>query len=141
MRQQRPEIVPADRRTRQNLLILFAAYLLLLLWLEPLIDFLLSLDPMAGDPLAMAGLDKKKVLYTSVVFAAVRCIPISLFFWLGYRILTSATIPPARMKFPITVQKIRGKQARMFGIVLMSLCMLLICWEMAQLSRKILNIY
>lgn len=135
---EKPELVPADQRTRQNLLIIVAAYLLFLVWLEPLIDFLLSFDPLAADPLAMAGLNRKKILYASAAFAAARSVPIGLFFWLGYRIVTSASIPPARMKFPLTVQKIKGRQARMFGLLLMSICMFLIYWEMMQLSRKLL---
>jgi len=138
MRQEKPELVPADKRTRQNLLIVVAAYLLFLVWLEPLLDFLLSFDPLASDPFAMAGLNRKKMLYTSVAFAAARSIPIGLFFWLGYRIVASACLPPARMKFPVTVHKIKGKQARMFGLLLMSVCMFLIYWEMVQLSRKLL---
>lgn len=138
MRPEKPELVPADKRIRQNLLIVVAAYLLFLVWLEPLLDFLLSFDPLASDPFAMAGLNRKKMLYTSVAFAAARSVPIGLFFWLGYRIVASASLPPARMKFPVTVHKIKGKQARMFGLLLMSVCMFLIYWEMVQLSRKLL---
>lgn len=138
-RKEPPEIVPGDKRTRQNLLIVVAIYILLLVWLEPLIDFLLSFDTLAADPLSIAGLDRKKILYASVTFAAARSVPIGLFFWLGYRIVASASLPPARMKFPITVQKIKGRQARVFGIVLMGVCMFLIYWEMVQLSRKLLS--
>lgn len=138
MKPEKPELVPADQRTRQNLLIIVAVYLLFLVWLEPLIDFLLSFDPLAADPFAMAGLNQKKIRYASVAFAAARSVPIGLFFWLGYRIVASASLPPARMKFPITVHKIKGKQARMFGLLLMGICMFLIYWEMAQLSRKLL---
>ncbi len=140
MKREKLELVPADKRTRQNLLILIAIYILLLVWLESLIDFLLSFDPMAADPFAMAALNQKKVEYTSVVFAAARSVPIGLLFLLGYRIQTSASIPPARMKFPITVHKIKGKQAQMFGVLLMGICMFLIYWEMVQLSRKFLGL-
>ncbi len=138
MRRQKPELIPADRRTRQNLLIIAAAYVLFLVWLEPLIDFLLSLDPLAVDPFAMAGLNQKKIQYSSAAFAAARSVPIGLLFWLGYRILASASIPPARMKFPFQVHKIKGKQARLYGLLLMGISMFLIYWEMVQLSRKLL---
>ena len=138
MRPEKPELVPADKQARQNLLILLAAYLLLLVWLEPLIDFLLSFDPVAADPFSMGAMNEKKMLYAAVAFATARSVPIGLFFWLGYRILTSASIPPARMKFPISVHKIKGKQAKMFGLLLMGICMFLIYWEMVQLSRKLL---
>ena len=138
MRREKPEIIPADRRTRQNLLILLAVYVLFLVWLEPMIDFLLSLDPQAADPFAMAGLNQKKILYSSVAFATARSVPIGLLFWLGYRIVASASIPPARMKFPIQVNRIKGKQARLYGLLLMGISMFLIYWEMVQLSRKLL---
>lgn len=137
MRREKPEIIPGDKQTRQNLLIILALYILVLVWLEPLIDFLLSLDPMSADPLAMADLNTKKILIASVAYAAMRALPIGLFFWLGYRIVASARIPPARMKFPMAVQKIKGRQARLFGLLLMSVCLFLIYWEMVQLSRKL----
>jgi len=138
MRQDKPELIPADKRTRQNLLIIIAVYILFLVWLEPLIDFLLSFDALASDPLAMAGLNRKKMYFASVAYATARSVPIGLLFWLGYRIVASARIPPARMKFPITLHKIQGKQARMYGLLLMGICMFLIYWEMVQLSRKLL---
>lgn len=138
MRQEKPEIIPADRQTRQNILIIAAAYLLFLVWLEPLIDFLLSFDPQAADPFAMTGLNRKKIMYSSVAFAAARSVPIGLLFWLGYRIVASASIPPARMKFPISVIKIKGKRARLYGLLLMGVCMFLVYWEMVQLSRRLM---
>ena len=138
MRREKPEWVPADRRTRQNLLILIALYILLLVWLEPLIDFALSFDPVSADPFAMGELNRRKLIYVATALAAVRSVPIGLFFWLGYRIIASASIPPARMKFPITVQRIKGRQARLYGLLLMSICLFLLYWEMVQLSRKLL---
>lgn len=139
MKRDKPEIVPGDKHTRQNLLIIIAAYILCLVWLEPLIDFLLGFDPLASDPLAMTGLNQKKILYASVAYAAARSVPIALFFWLGFRIVASASLPPARMKFPFTMQRIRGRQARMFGLLLMGICLFLIYWEMVEVSRKLLT--
>lgn len=138
MRRDKPEIIPGDKRIRQNLVIIIAVYILLLVWLEPLIDFLLSFDPLSADPLAMASLNQKKMQYAAVAYAAVRSVPIGLFFWLGYRIVASASLPPARMKFPFTVQRIKGRQARLFGLLLMGVSLFLIYWEMVQLSRKLL---
>lgn len=138
MKQQRPEIIPGDRQVRQNWLIIGAIYLLFLVWLEPLIDFLLSFDPLAVDPLAMAGLNEKKMQFASVAYAAARSLPIGLLFWLGYRIITSASIPPARMKFPFSVQKVKGRQARLYGLLLVGVSLFLLYWEMVQLSRRVL---
>lgn len=136
---EKPEIVPGDKPLRQNLLIILAVYILFLLWLEPLIDLLLSLDPQAADPFALADLNQKKRLYAAVAYAAARSAPIGLLFWVGYRIVASASIPPARMKFPFTLVRIKGRQARWYGLLLMGICMFLIYWEMVQLSRKVLG--
>lgn len=137
MRRQAGERVPADKATRLTALIVIAAYLLLLLWLEPLIDLLLSLDPTLADPLAMTSLNEKKILYSSMAFATVRSLPLAMLLWLGYRVASSAGFPPAGMKFPIAVSKMTGRPARMFGIVLMGIGIFLIYWEMLQFSRKI----
>ena len=138
MRRERPEFIPGDRQVRQNWLIIIAIYVLFLVWLEPLIDFLLSFDPLAVDPLAMAGLNEKKRFYASVAYGACRSLPIGLLFWLGYRMVSSARIPPARMKLPFTVQKVKGRQARLIGLLLMGISLFLLYWEMVQLSRNIL---
>ncbi len=138
MRPEKPEIIPGDRQSRQNWLIIIACYVLFLVWLEPLIDFLLGFDPLAADPFAMADLNEKKMRVASVAYAAVRSLPIGLIFWLGYRILASARIPPARMKLPFTVVKVKGRQARLYGLLLMGVSLFLLYWEMVQLSRYIL---
>ncbi|MDH5447091.1 MAG: hypothetical protein OEY52_16200 [Gammaproteobacteria bacterium] len=138
MRQKRPEFVPGDKQVRQNWLIFIAFYILFLIWLEPLVDFLLSFDPTAVDPFAMSGMNEKKMRYASIAYAATRSLPVGLMFWLGYRVVTSARIPPARMKLPFTVQKVKGRQARVFGLLLMGVSLFLLYWEMVQLSRTIL---
>lgn len=131
----KPEIVPGDKRLRQNLLIVIALYLLFLLWLEPMLDFMLSL--VNNDPLALGNLNSRKIAVASVAYAIARSVPIALFFWLGYRIVLSASLPPGKMKFPFTVPRIKGKQAKMFGFLLMGICVALIYFEMVQLSRKL----
>lgn len=139
MRPEKPEFIPGDSQVRQNWLIIVACYVLFLIWLEPLIDFLLSFDPVAANPFAMAGMNEKKLRYASVAYAAARSLPIGLLFWLGYRMVTSARIPPARMKLPFTVQKVKGRQARLFGLLLMGVSLFLLYWEMVQLSRNIVS--
>lgn len=138
MKPDRPEIIPGDRQARQNWFIIAACYILFLIWLEPLIDFLLGFDPMAADPFSMAGLNEKKRQVASVAYTAVRCLPIGLLFWLGYRILASARIPPARMKLPFTVVVVKGRQARLYGLLLVGVSLFLLYWEMVQLSRAIM---
>ena len=136
-KKQPPEIVPGDKGLRQNLLLLLAAYILLLIWLEPLIDFLLSFDPLSDDPLAMNALNQRKIMMSKVAFAIMRSVPIALFFWVGYRSVLSASLPPARMRFPFTVVRIKGKQAKMFGVLIMIVCLILFSHEMVLLAGSL----
>ena len=133
-KKQPPEIIPGDKNLRQNLLLILAAYILLLIWLEPLIDFLLSFDPLSDDPLSINILNQRKILVSKVAFAIMRSIPIALFFWLGYRTVLSASLPPARMRFPFTVVRIKGRQAKMFGVLIMLVCLILFSREMVLLA-------
>ena len=137
-KKEKPEIIPGDKTLRQSLLLVVAAYILFLIWLEPLIDLLLSLDPASGDPLSINALNQRKVTVSNVAFAITRSAPMMIFFWIGYRAVLSASLPPPKMKFPFTVVRIKGKSAKMFGFLLMTICMVLIYIEMVQLSHKLL---
>ena len=136
-KKQPPEIIPGDKTLRQNLLLILAAYILLLIWLEPLIDFLLSFDPLYDDPLSINTLNQRKILVSKVAFAIMRSVPIALFFWVGYRTVLSASLPPARMRFPFTVVRIKGKQAKMFGVLIMLVCLILFSREMVLLAKNL----
>lgn len=131
-----PEIIEGDQHLRKNLLLICGAYILLLIWLEPMIDYLLTtLHP---NPMEMANLNREKLLLSSVAYAIVRMVPVGLIFWFGYRVVLTLKLPPARMRFPFTVPCIKGKQAKMFGILLMSVCVVLFYLEMVQLSRRLI---
>ena len=134
IKKDRPEIVPGDKALRHNLLLVVAVYILFLIWLEPLIDFLLSFDPLSDDPLSINVLNQRKVLLSKVAFAILRAVPIVVFFWVGYRTVLSASLPPAKMRFPFSVVRIKGRPAKMFGILLMLVCVLLLSWEMVLLT-------
>ncbi|MDH5179454.1 MAG: hypothetical protein OEZ39_02140 [Gammaproteobacteria bacterium] len=136
---ERPELIPGDKAVRQHLLIMLALYILLLIQLEPIIDWLLLLPFLNPDPLDLVSLNQRKLEAAAVTYALARVIPVSLFFWLGYRIVTSARLPPARMKFPFTVPLIKGKQAKMFGLLLITISLILIYLEMVWLTRTIIS--
>ncbi len=128
-----PEIVPGDKNTRWRLAITVAAYTLWLLWLEPLIDFLLTTT--SSDPLNVIALNHAKRQVAGMAYSLSRLLPILFFLWLGYRIITSASLPPARMKFPFTVVRITGRNARMFGLLCMGISLLVLANEAYIVAR------
>lgn len=139
IKKDKPEIIPGDKTLRHNLLLILAAYILFLIWLEPLIDLLLSLDPLHDDPLSINTLNQRKIIISNTAFAITRSIPIALFFWIAYRTVLSASLPPARMKFPFTVVRIKGRQAKMFGVLMMIVCLILFSREMVLLTRSMIQ--
>ena len=121
-----PEMVPGDKGVRLNFYIIAALYILFVISLEPLIDFVLLTGTDKRDIQAILAMNENKVVIASVALTFAHVLPLSLLVWLGYRILTSAKIPPARMKLPFTVPLIKGKNARMIGILLITLALFLI---------------
>jgi len=124
------EFVNADRRTGKNWLIVFFLYMACLLWLEPLIDFLLSLSPPQNELSAITAFNKQKLHIASIAFSIARSLPILLFLWVAYRVLVSERLPPAGMKVPFTVKLIRGQQAKMAGISMIALGLILLFREL-----------
>ena len=122
-----PEIVPGDKDIRWRVLLAVALYVLWLLWLEPLIDWLLTSTVV--DPLNVASLNQMKIHVAGMAYSMSRMLPILLFLWIGYRIVTSASLPPARMKFPFTVVRIEGRNARMFGLLCIGISLLVLAHE------------
>lgn len=122
-----PEIVPGDKETRWRVLMALAVYLLWLLWLEPLIDLLLTAT--VADPLNVANLNQAKVRIAGMAYSLSRMLPILLFLWIGYRVISSASLPPARMKFPFAVVRIKGRNAKMFGLLCIGISLLVLANE------------
>lgn len=127
------EFVTGDKQVGKNWLILIFLYLLLLLWLEPLIDFLLSLNPPDRELTAIKAFNQQKAYIATVVFGVARSLPILLFLWIAYRILLSEQIPPKGMKLPFTVKLIKGQQAKMTGMSMIALSLLLLFRELYML--------
>lgn len=122
-----PEIVPGDKDLRWHVLIALAAYILWLLWLESLIDLLLTAT--VTDPLNVANLNKTKIQVAGMAYSLSRMLPILLFLWIGYRTITSASLPPSRMKFPFAVVRIKGRNAKMFGLLCVGISLLVLANE------------
>lgn len=122
-----PEIVAGDKDMRWRVLMALAVYILWLLWLEPMIDWLITTT--IADPLNVASLNQTKVRVAGMTYSLSRMLPILLFLWIGYRIVASASLPPTRMKFPFTVVRIKGRTARMFGLLCIGISLLVLANE------------
>jgi len=133
MSKRKPEIILADKRLQKNCLILAALYVLFLLWLEPLIDFLLMQMPLDRSHEAIVALNQKKAYVSSIAFGVMRSLPILLFLWLGLQIMGTMRLPPKGMRLPITVLLIEGPKARMIGMVIMAVGLLLLLREVSML--------
>ena len=133
MRNKKPEIILADKRLQKNCLILAALYVLLLLWLEPLIDFFLMQLPVESTHEAIVALNQKKAYVSAIAFGVMRSLPILLFFWLGWQIMGTMRLPPKGIKLPITVLRIEGPKARMIGMVMVAVAFLLLFRELSML--------
>lgn len=124
------EFVKGDRHVGKNWLIVFFLYLLLLVWLEPLIDFLLSLSPPDKELGAIKAFNERKHYIATIAFGIARSLPILLFLWVAYRIFLSECVPPKGMRLPFTVKLIKGQQAKMAGMSMIALSLLLLFREL-----------
>lgn len=127
------DIIPADQRVRKNWLILIALYILILLWLEPIIDFFLMQLPLERSHEAIVALNQKKAYVSSIAFGVMRSLPILTFVWYGLLIVQAQRLPPKGVRLPITVVLIEGPRARMIGMVMVAVGLLLLLREVAML--------
>jgi hypothetical protein len=135
MQEKEPEIEHGDKSLRLNLALFIAGYFLLAVVLQPLIDFLLVPDPAAANPYQVMELADDKKQLTGYIYSLWRMLPILFFLWYGWRIIASLRMPPAGMRSPFTVRVLRGKQARMFGMLLILVALLLLYRELLTLIR------
>jgi hypothetical protein len=134
MKQQKPEIIQGDKGLARRWLIVIALYLLLVVWLEPLIDFILMQLPLSPTDEAIAALNQKKRYMSSLAFGVARTLPIMLFLWLGWQIVRSQRLPPKGLRMPMTVHVIKGRKAAMIGMVMVALALLLLLRELTMLA-------
>ncbi|HEY5604572.1 MAG TPA: hypothetical protein VIM41_15830 [Gammaproteobacteria bacterium] len=127
------EFVTGDKQVGKTWLIVIFLYLLVLLWLEPLIDFLLALNPPDKELDAIRAFNAQKSYVATIAFGIARSLPILLFLWIAYRVLLSAQLPPKGMKLPVTVKIIKGQQAKMAGMSMIAVSLLLLFRELYML--------
>ena len=130
MKRKKEEVVPADASLRKTVMILAAAYVLLLLWLEPLIDFLLMQQPLERSHEAIEVLNQKKAYAVAVAFGVMRSLPILLFLWFGFQVMTSQRLPPKGMRMPFAVRVMEGVPARTAGMALVAVALMLLFPEL-----------
>ena len=132
-KRKKPEIILADKSLQKTCLILAALYVLFLLWLEPLIDFFLMQMPLEQTDEGIEALNQKKAYVSAVAFGVMRSLPILLFLWLGLQIMQTMRLPPKGMRLPLTVLLIEGPKARMIGMVMVAVGLLLLFRELSLL--------
>lgn len=131
------EMVPGDKNVRLNFYILLAAYILIIILAESLIDFVLQIGVDNRDPQSIILMNQNKIVMTHVFITVMKTLPLLMLSWLGYRILTSAKLPPARMKLPFTVPLIKGKNARLIGVLLVVTSLFLISQNLVLLAQRL----
>lgn len=125
------QVIPADKQVRKNWLILIALYLLILLWLEPVIDFFLMQLPLEPTHEAIQALNQKKAYVSTIAFGVMRSLPILTFVWFGLVIVQAQRLPPKGVRLPITVVLLEGPRARMIGMIMVAVGLLLLMREIS----------
>ena len=124
------EIVQGDKSLRLNLYIIAASYLLIVVLIEPAIDFLLLLLFDQRSPASIEQINQIKLVVSTLMYAVLGLIPALFGSWYGYRIVASSKLPPVlssgKTHFPFTVVVIKGKPAKIFGVLLITISLVLI---------------
>ena len=124
------EIIQGDKSLRLNLYIISASYLLIILLIEPAIDFFLLFLFEQKNPSSIDVINQIKMLVSSLIYVVLGLIPAFFASWFGYRIVASSKLPPVllsgKTRFPFTVLAIKGKPAKMFGVLIIIVSLVLI---------------
>lgn len=124
------EIIEGDKSLRLNLYIIVASYLLIIILIEPVLDFFLFTFFEQGSILHLEKINKIKLVASTLLYSVAGFIPASYASWFGYRIVASAKLPPVlssnKTRFPFTVIVIKGRHAKMFGVLIIIVSLVLI---------------
>lgn len=124
------EIVEGDKSLRLNFYIIVATFLLLIISVEPVIDFVLVLYFDKNIPALIEYINKIKLVISTLIYTVIGLIPAFYASWFGYRVVASSKLPPVllsgKTRFPFTVAVIKGKHAKMFGILIIAVSVVLI---------------
>ena len=124
------EVIQGDKSLRLNLYIIVASYLLIVILIEPAIDLLLLLFFEQKSPASIEQINQLKLVVSTLIYVFLGLIPALFGSWFGYRIVASSKLPPVllsgRTRFPFTVVAIKGKPAKMFGVLIIIVSLALI---------------
>ncbi|HFD31759.1 MAG TPA: hypothetical protein ENJ28_03460 [Gammaproteobacteria bacterium] len=124
------EVIQGDKSLRLSLYIVVSSYLLLVLLIEPAIDFVLVSFVEHKNPASIEFVNKLKLIVSTLIYSVLALIPTLFTAWYGYRMIASSKIPPVlkqgETRFPFTVVVIKGKAAKMFGVLLIVVSFVLI---------------
>ena len=124
------EIIEGDKSLRLNFYISVATFLLLIISVEPVIDFVLLSIFNQNTPALIEYINKIKLVVSTLIYTVIGLIPAFYASWFGYRVVASSKLPPVllsgKTRFPFTVVVIKGKHAKMFGILILVVSVVLI---------------
>ncbi len=122
----KPEYIPSKKSVQQSWFICIGLYVVFLIWIEPVIDWLLTLSLISPDQAQFDVLNQKKAYVASIAFSVARSFPLLLFLWFGWQVYISRSLPPKKIKMPFAVFRIESSKVRMYGmlIILVSLVLL-----------------
>ena len=124
------EIVEGDKSLRLNFYIILASFLLLIISVEPIIDFILLSIFEQHTPVLIEHINKIKLIASTLIYTVIGLIPAFFASWFGYRVIASSKLPPVllsgKTRFPFTVIVIKGKHAKMFGVLIIVVSVVLI---------------
>ncbi|MCW8901511.1 MAG: hypothetical protein OQK75_12085 [Gammaproteobacteria bacterium] len=124
------EIIEGDKSLRLNLYLIIASFLLLIISVEPVIDFVLLMIYGQSTPFLIEYINKVKLIASTIIYTVIGLIPAFYASWFGFRVLASSKLPPVllsgKTRFPFTVVVIKGKHAKMFGVLIIIISVVLI---------------
>ncbi len=133
MKRKKEEVIPGDKTQTKIWLIFVALYLAFLLWLEPLIDFLLMTFPVDRSHDAIEILGQQKRYVVTIAFGIARSLPILIFIWLGLKITQELRLPPKGLRLPFAIRLIEGARAKTIGISMVAIGLLMLLREVSML--------
>lgn len=124
------EVIQGDKSLRLSLYVIVSSYLLFIILIEPAIDFVLLSFVEHKNPASIEFVNKLKLIVSTLIYSMLALIPTLVAAWYGYRIIASSKIPPVlthgETRFPFTVVVIKGKTAKMFGVLIIVVSLVLI---------------
>lgn len=124
------EIIHGEKTLRLNLYLYITSYCLLIILVESLVDFILMSFFEWKNPDLIEELNKLKLLLSTIIYTVLGLIPAFFASWFGYRIIASSKLPPVllsgKTRFPFTVVVVKGRPAKMFGVLIIIVSLLLI---------------